>query len=160
MFPEQEKYQISLEKAKRYIQTADHLAYITFPLLKENRLLLKVLEELNLAVLNTINSILQYEYLYKRILIYQESRDNLATFKSLAHKYNITPEQINKLVEIISITEKHKKSPFEFVKNGKIVIMSDNMKTETINLEKIKDYLLEVKDILRKTTLCFTGRKI
>ena len=148
-----EKYTISIEKAKKNLQMADHLTYMTFPLVKENRLLLKVLDELYLSVFNTINSILQYEYLYKRIQIYKDPRENFRTFKKLAEKYNLKEEQLNKIIEILNIGEKHKKSPFEFIKNNKIVIMSDNLKTTTLDIDKIKDFLLETKDFLRKTDL-------
>lgn len=60
MIPPQERYILSLEQAKKHIQTADHLAYITFPFIKENKLLLKILEELNSSILNIMNAILQY----------------------------------------------------------------------------------------------------
>jgi len=148
-----EKYITSLEKAKKNLQMADHLTYMTFPLVKENKLLLKVLDELYLSVFNTINSILQYEYLYKRIQLYKDPRENFRTFRKIAARYNIKEEQLNKLIEILSIGEKHKKSPFEFIKNNKIVIMSDNLKTETLTIEKIKAFLLETKDFLRKVDI-------
>lgn len=140
----------SLAYATKCLQTADHLAYITFPLVKEKRLLLKILSELSNFTLNAINSVLQYEYYWKRIHIYTEARANLQTFKSLASRYEISQEQVIKMMEILSLNEKHKKSPFEFVRNDKIVIMSEGMHTDIINLEKIKGFLVETKDILRK----------
>ena len=36
------------------------------------------------------------------------------------------------------------------MKKDKIIIMSDGMQPDTLNLEKIKSYLIEVKDIIRK----------
>ena len=42
-------------------------------------------------------------------------------------------------------------SPIEFVKNEKIIILSENLKIETINIEKIKEFLLLSKNILAKT---------
>jgi len=160
MLPETEKYQISLEKAKKSLQTADHITYVTFPLIKEHRLLLKVLEELGISLLNIVNAILQYEYLYRKIPIYQDSASNFNTFKNLASKYNISQEQLNKIMEILKLAERHKKSSFEFMKHNKIVIMSQSMETEVITLEKIKDYLTEVKDIIRKAFNNISGRKI
>lgn len=148
-----EKFILSLEKARKSLEMADHLTYMTFPLVKENRLLLKVLDELYLSVLNTINSILQYEYAYKRIQIYKDAKENFRTFMDLAEKYKISQEQLKNLIEILNLGEKHKRSPFEFVKNDKIVIMSDNLKTATLNLEKIKRFLLETKDFIRKASL-------
>jgi len=62
-----ERFLESLDKAKRLIQTADHLSYVTFPLIKEKRLLLKILEDISDSVVYTINAILQYEYIHKRV---------------------------------------------------------------------------------------------
>ncbi len=146
-----EKYQVSLEKAKQSLGIADHMTYVTYPVVKENKLLLKVLEEINQSLIGTINAILQYEYLYKRIQIYKDAKENFKTFKKLTSKYQITQEQFEKIKEIITLARKHQKSPLEFSKNNKLVIMSDNNKPSTITIEKIKNYLLEAKDTLRKT---------
>ena len=90
------------------------------------------------ALLQIINSILQYEYYYKRIRIWKEAEQNFNTFKKVCPWYDIGLKELESIIEIIKLFEKHKKSPFEFVKNDKIVIMSDNMKTETVTLEKTK----------------------
>ena len=148
-----ERFILSLDRAREQIQTADHLTYITFPLIKENKLLLKILEGIYSGIANIINAILQYEYMYKRIQIYASARDNFETFKRITGRYNISSEQLSKIIEIFSLVEHHKKSPFEFVKNGKIVIMSENMKAEILTLEKIKMFLLEAKDVLRKASI-------
>ena len=147
---QQERYILSLEKAKKSLELADHLTYMTFPIVKENKLLLKVLDELYSSIINAINSILQYEYLYKRIQIYKDARENFRTFKRIASRYNIQEEQLNRIIEILSLGEKHKNSPLEFSKKDKIIIMSDNSKIETLTLEKIKSFLTETKDIIRK----------
>ncbi|MBU3906829.1 MAG: hypothetical protein KKA64_01120 [Nanoarchaeota archaeon] len=149
----QEKYFESLKQARKAMQIADHMTYITFPLVKEKRLLLKVLSELGSSVLSTINAILQYEYTWKRIQLYSDARANFDTFKRVSARYKINAEQLMKLTEIIRLAERHKKSPFEFIKNDKIVIMSDGMQTDTITLEKIKGFILESKDFLRKASL-------
>lgn len=146
----EEKFLLSLEKAQQQLQTADHLIYMTFPLIKENKLLLKALEEIYSSILNTINTILQYEYAYKRIHLYSDAKENFRIFKAIAPRYSISQEQMSKIIEIMAITEKHKKSPFEFVKQDKIVIMSEGMKTDTITLETMKDYLIETKNFLKK----------
>lgn len=153
MDPKSTKFIINLDTARKSLQTADHLTYVTFPLLKEQRLLLKVLEELQEAVVNIINAILQYEYSNRRIMIYNNARENFNTFKKIAMQYNISQEQLGKILEIMTLAEKHKKSPFEFVKSDRIVIMSDNMNPETLNLDKIKVYIIEIKDFLRKTSI-------
>jgi len=144
------RFFLSLEKAKKSLQIADHLTYMTFPIVKENKLLLKGIEELYLAIINAINAILQYEYTYKRIQIYKDAKENFRTFQRVALRYSINQEQLSKITEILTLAEKHKKSPFEFSKNDKIVIMSDNSRIDTLNIDKIKAFILETKDFLRK----------
>jgi len=148
-----EKYIESLDTAARAIQIADHMAYITFPLVKEKRLLLKILSELNSSLISIMNAILQYEYSQKRIQLYRDARENFNTFRHIASSYNINQEQLKIIIEIISLAEKHQKSPFEFVKDDKVVIMADGMKSYTITIDKIKLYVLEAKDFLRKANI-------
>lgn len=148
-----EKYQVSLENAKKSLEMADHLTYMTFPLIKENKLLLKILDELSNSIISIVNAILQYEYLHKRIQLYKDARENFRTFKEIAKKYRVGEKQLNKITELLTLRERHKKSPFEFVRKEKVIIMSDNLKTDILTIEKIKEFLLETKDFLRKVSL-------
>ena len=54
---------------------------MTFPLVKDKKLLLKILLELKKGLAHIINAILQYEYLYKRIRLSQDSKSNFNVFK-------------------------------------------------------------------------------
>lgn len=147
-----EKFLENLEKAKNLIRTADHLIYMTFPLVRDKKLLLKIISEIRNGIANCINSILQYEYLYKRISLYQEPKTNFKTFKEkCATKYGIMPEEIILILELFEIVEEHEKSPMEFVKDEKVVILSENMKQKTLTVEKTKEFLAMAKNILRKT---------
>lgn len=147
-----EKFLEYLKTAEEKIQTADHMIYITFPLIKDKRLLLKILSEMNIIVLNIINSILQYEYLYKRIDLTKDAKTNLRIFtQQCALRYQITEQEIKLILELIDLAEKHKKSPFEFIKEEKVVILSETLKPSTITLEKAKEFLITTKSIFKKT---------
>jgi len=147
-----EKFLEYLAEAQKKLELASHMTYVTYPLIKEKRLLLKILTELNLSILNNINSILQYEYLYKEIELTNNAKTNFNIFiRKCAPKYKITEHDVKKIIELFNLVEKHKNSPFEFVKNDKVVIMSDNLKTDTISLEKIKEFLYIAENILKKT---------
>jgi len=146
-----EKFIENLDKAAKNLQTADHMLYMTYPIVKEKRLLLKILNEIYLVMLGIVNAVLQYEYLYKRISLYKDAKANFQVFRErCAPRYNISKEQVQKILEIFNLTEKHKKSPFEFVRKDKVVIMTNALKTDTITIEKMKDYILTAKDVLRK----------
>ncbi|RLG16215.1 hypothetical protein DRN69_01365 [Candidatus Pacearchaeota archaeon] len=146
-----EKFLEYLQKSEKIIKTIDHMTYVTFPLIKDKKILLKILLETKTAITNCINSVLQYEYLYKRIDLYKNPKTNLRTFvEKCASRYRITQKEISLILELFEIEEKHKQSSMEFFKDGKIVILSENMKTDAIKIEKIKEFLDTAKSVLMK----------
>ena len=147
-----EKFIENLKEAEKIIKINDHMVYVTFPLIQDKNLLLKILLETKIAIAKCINSILQYEYLYKRIKIYKDAETNFKVFKEkCAPRYKITNQQTNLIIELFDLVEKHKKSPLEFMRNGKIVILSENLIPKTFTFEKTKEFLELSKDILKKT---------
>ena len=154
-----EKFEELIENAKRHIRTADHITYVTFPLLKEKRLLLKVLDDMYLVMVSIINAILQYDYVYKRINLYKSPLENFKIFRQrCAKRFGITDEEINSVIEVFKIVNQHKNSPFEFMRKDRIVIMTDNLHTETISIEKIKQHLAYTKSMLSKAELVIKSR--
>ncbi len=147
-----EKFIQNILQAEKIIKTADHMAYVTYPLIKDKRLLLKIIRETKNAVAMCINSILQYEYLYKRIQLYPNPKSNLETFMSKsAKRYNIDNHELKKILDLFEIAERHKQSSMEFIKNGKIIILSENLNHIEVGIEKTKEFLTLSKDILKKT---------
>lgn len=145
-----EKFQEHLQKADSSLKTADHLIYITFPLIKENRLLKKILEGLGDSAYSLFWAILEYEYLYKRIRLQQDVDSNFDNLNRCAARFNISNEEIENLKKILAVVNKYKESPFEFIRKDKLVMMSENLKTESINLEQLKKYLNYMKSIISK----------
>ena len=146
-----EAYQLLARKAFNNFKAADHLTYITLPLLKDTRLILTVLENLNLSLINGMNSILEYERLYRRISALPENLDlRLDIFKVVGKRHNVTEEELNLIRSIKNILERHKNSPVEFSRPGKFVICADDFKIKTVSVEEIKQYLILAKGFLRK----------
>jgi len=147
-----EKFQENLGDAIKNLQIADHMTYITLPLVNDKRLLLKIFDNIYKSIIGCINAILNYEYLYKRIKIYSNVNENMQTFaQKCAKTYGLTNEQIKKIQQIITLNKQHKQSAMEFVKQERIVIMSDSLGTQIIDIQKIKEYLLLAKELLMKT---------
>ena len=95
-----------------------------------------------------MNAILNYEASYKRIRLYNGFNDNLDTFIRIGKNYNLSNEQIKRIKEFIDLNKKHKQSAMEFVKQDKVVIMSDNLRTQILDLIIIKKYLLLAKELM------------
>ncbi len=147
-----EKFLEYLQESEKIVRTVDHMVYITFPLIKDKKLLIKIIMEIKKAVASCINSILQYEYIFKKINLSKDSRFNFKTFiEKSAPEYKISPEEIKQILNLFEIVERHKQSNFEFMRNEKIIILSENMRQEYVNLERIKEFLSLSKSILKKT---------
>jgi len=147
-----EKFHQDLKEAIKALQIADHMTYVTFPLVNEQRLILKIFDEIYKSIIKCINAILNYEYMYKRIKLYTDNTENIRTFTQKCAKiYNLKNEQTKKILEILELNKKHKQSVMEFVKRDRIVILSDSLKTQTLDIHTVKDYLLVAKELLMQT---------
>ena len=147
-----EKFLENILEAEKTIRKLDHILYVTYPIIKEKRLLLRILVETKSAITKCINSILHYEYLYKKIKLSRDSNENLRTFKvKCAPKYDISFSEVKLIMELFNIMEKHRQSSFEFRKEDKIVILSENSNPKIIIFEDTKEFLALAKNILEKT---------
>jgi len=141
---ESQKY---LKEAFKHLQLADHLMYVTLPIVKEKRLLIKILEEIYKAIINSIYALFYYNNESINVKI-SETEDTINNFFKIANKYPFTSKQIKTIKEIIEIFDEHKKSVMEFVKKEKVVIMSDKLKTKLLDIITLKDYLYTLKEFL------------
>ena len=141
----------NLSDAEALIQKIDHMVYVTYPVVRDKRLVLKILLETKDAVVKIINSILQYDYLYKRIRLSKDPKENLKIFKiKCAPRYNIDVNEIKLIMNLFELVERHKKSPFEFRKEEKIVILSEDSQPKVIVIDDTKEFLALAKKILEK----------
>jgi len=145
-----EKYQESLVRARRSLKTAEHMTFVSYPMLNEKRLLLKILEELADSLISSINAVLQFDHIKNKTRIYGNAQENFQLFKRISGAYGLSETETKKIEEILSIAEKHKKSSFEFVKNDTIVIMADGFATEAITIDKIRKFFIETRMIFEK----------
>lgn len=145
------QHEENLKEAARHLQIADHMTYVTYPLVNEHRLLLKIFDEIYASMINCVNAILNYEALYKRIKLYSGFQDNFDTFIRIGKNYELNNEQLKMIKDIIELNKKHKTSAMEFVRQEKVVIMSDGLGTQIIDLITIKRYLLLAKELMVKT---------
>lgn len=146
-----QQYEEDLRAALKHLQIADHITYVTYPLVNEKRLILKVLEEVTLGIMSSINCMINYKYPLKKIKLDNNNLEEI--LKEVSKDYDLTNEQIMKIKEILELNEKHKKSGMEFVKDEKVVVLSDNLTLQTINIQKIKEFLLLAKRLIIKFNL-------
>lgn len=132
-----EDWQENIKKARQHFQIADHMTYVSFVILKENRLMIKIINELYISATSLIKAILKYEEDRGNVRLYTDSNLNFRTFKGVYKKY-ISEEEFKNLVLIMRLERQHKDSPMEFVKKDTLVIMNED-RYETINIEKLRE---------------------
>ena len=144
-----ERWEGCLERAKKHFKIADHMAYVTFSLLKENRLMMKIVSEIAKSVSELIKAFLYYEYSYKRVKLYRDAQRNLKTFiEKIALRY-INKEDLKKIIRVLEIEKKHKDAPVEFVRKDKFVILLGD-RYETLTIDVVKEFLSTARVFLSK----------
>ncbi len=148
-----EKYELSLQNAKKTLQVADHMMNVTYKVVSDPKLLLAIIERINMSLQYALGSVLHYERLYKRIPPFQEDFDSMFNaFKArITRRYNINIEYITLIQDIRNILAEHKKSPVEFRRNDKFVICSDTYRLKVISIDNIKGYIEKAKGFIRET---------
>jgi len=150
-----------LYEANKAFKTADHLTYITYPLIKETKLLIAIVENLYSALVKGIEAILEYDQLYKRIsLLPQDFQSKFEIFKTeSAKRYGINDKHLKLVDDLKEIITYHKKSPLEFTRKDKYVIYLNNFRIRTIDFKKIKEDLEQVNIFIKKINLIFKDER-
>jgi len=147
-----EKFQLLKEEALKNYRIADHILNVTYPLIKDTKLLLGVTENLFLALTQAMSSILHHERLFKLVPPFH---DNFESKFNLLHqkrsRYNIQQEHLDLMLELKEIILLHKKSPVEFRKKDRFIICTKNYKVKAITANQLKNYLKKTKGFLDLT---------
>ncbi|VVB79676.1 Uncharacterised protein [uncultured archaeon] len=136
-----------INESKTYFKNANHLAYVSLTLLKENRLLIKILLDLHKSAVSLIKAYLEYSAKTDKIALSKDPHKNLTIFiEKIAPNY-LKKEQIDDLVRILKLARQHKDAPLEFVKRDKFVIFN-NGNYEIITAESIKHLIYSLNQAI------------
>lgn len=147
-----ERFKELIQKANRAIKTADHLTYMTFPLVNDTRLLITIVENLHSAAVDSMDALLYYDWLFKRISQMPEDfRSRLEIFRRYSvMRYNLPRESALLIQDINELVDHRRKSPMEFVRRDKLVLCTNDYRMKTVNFAKVKNYNNQVKELVKK----------
>ena len=147
-----EKFQELRDSASKKLQVADYMLTMTYPLVRDPKLLLSVAENLFLAYSYSISSLLHYERLFKRIPFFHDDfRSKLDMFADRClGKYGIDSENVGIIMDLREMIVAHKKSPVEFSRKDSFVICDGDYRFRTISPSIIKGYVEKAKLFIRK----------
>lgn len=138
---------IMLDQASSLIKHADHLAYVTYKIVNEPKLLKNIFEKIWQATQILVKALLRYEQLYKRV-------DNVSysSFKRIANKYEINDVELGVIEKILQLNDAMKNSTIEFSRQNKLVIMNGGFRSTSLSIDNIKEFLLVLKMVNKKIT--------
>ncbi len=153
-----EKFQVLRENAKKTVRMADHILTVTYPLLKDPKILVSAAKNIFSAAEQAMTSVLEHERLFKRIPSYQDNFESkFRVFKEkIVPRHNISPGHVKTIRELKDILSAHKESPVEFTRKEKYVICSDDYDMKTLSEKQLKNHLKNTKIFIEQASLLTT----
>ena len=136
----------------KHFNTADHLVFVTYPLVKDVKLLLQVVDSLYKSMVLMVDVLLVYERTYRRIGSYSDNYEQkLQIFRDYCvPRYGFSKEFFPLLDELRVLVEAHRSSPVEFKRDDMYIICNEDYQMRTISLEQVKGYVLNAKPFILK----------
>ncbi len=150
-----EKFQEELTEGRRQLRVADHLVSITYPLVKDNKLLLTAAESLFAAGKSLMASLLHYEEAFKRIPHFKDDYESMVYwFRSKCMpSYNLSRDYRVAIDSLKRLFDDHNSSVVEFSRRDSFVICSDSYNVRKVTVTQLKEYV----GILRRMLLDVEG---
>jgi len=140
----------SKEKAIQQYDAAFHLLNVTFPLVRDPKLLIGVINNIFSSLEYSMDTILEHERQLKLVPPYPENfQSKLNIFRYRSMKRNNVPNPIvNLMMELRELLDLHKRSPMEFQRGNRFVICSKDYRLKVISIKEIREYLNQNKEFL------------
>jgi hypothetical protein len=136
-----ELYQELLQTARKQIELADHMLYVTYSMVQETKFLLAIANHVINAARLALQSLLEFEILYKRLEHYNKTFvSEIAIYRNkLSLKYNFDNKYLKLLERLYEIQKYDSQSIMRFKKGDKY-ILSTGDKISSIDLDSLKRY--------------------
>jgi hypothetical protein len=142
-----EQYEFLKEKAFEKLNTADHLLFTTYPVVRDPKLLMSVLENINTGLNYAVACVLHHQRSLNKIPYFEETnKSRLEMFKNaVAPNLGLNPSYVKLISDVRATVLANKKSPVTFVKNDKLVICSPKYDIKALDANIVKRQLFEAK---------------
>jgi len=138
-------------RASEFIRRADHMFYMTYPLVRDNKLIITMAENICNGMNYAIDALLMHEREYKRISPYpDEFGIKLDIFRKIAARYDINKESVNMIIDLKMFLEERKNSKMEFIKNDKYMLFNQKQELKSLGIDKLKQNLNISKEFIKR----------
>jgi len=141
-----ERFQISKQNALQRIKAADHMLTQTYPMIRDARILLSVVNNIYQALEHCVSAVLYYDRLLRKIPPFHDNFESkFHVFRNASAMHHNLTGYIPLISAVKEIEERHKSSAVEFSKKDSFVICDENYQYKVINAESLKKLLNEAK---------------
>lgn len=140
------KYINDIETFNTKIKRIEKLLFLS-KFFKNKKLFLTSLEEQNHAGKILLTSILKYHHAKGLITISKIPEENLKNLKDIIAKEWGIQKEIENILKLFELHKKHKESPIEFMKKGKIIILDKHQNIEKISIHELTLFTTSIKII-------------
>ena len=132
-----------LKDAQKELNIADHMVYVTMPLLTDKNLFISMVDHLYKSMFYSVMCFLKNEMYYKRLFAIPSGERDIVDFflRKYTHNLGIDKEMLEMIRRMTNIGIATSKSYTQFKRSDKIVVLSQNYKVLEVNKEAIKKYL-------------------
>ncbi len=141
-----------ISEAINEVKVADHMLTMTYPLIRDPKMLIAILQKLLNASNKALDTAIRLEYEWKRInAIPQNFNAKIDILrKGFIKEYNFTNQEIKTVKDIYRIILEHKNASIEFSRHEKFIISDNDYRLRTISVDQIKRYIPLVKSFIEK----------
>jgi len=137
------------KEAQRQLTLADHLLTMTYPLVKDSKLLVGIMQNISQANNNIITGVLYMASKSQQIIPTTTFATRFSQCKTFLKPFNIIPKEDFEVFQAVhDLEEEHKKSPVTFSRDQKYVLCGDDYTLTTLTEKNLKSFLQQAKKIL------------
>ncbi|PIN70642.1 hypothetical protein COV93_00665 [Candidatus Woesearchaeota archaeon CG11_big_fil_rev_8_21_14_0_20_43_8] len=146
-----EKFRDNLKAAVRSVSVADHMLTQTYPLIKDEKLLIGVTDKIRESCMKAFQAALDYEHIYNQVPPYHESYGPIIeAFAKYCKKYKVDKDSLDSARNVGLIIDEHKRCPVEFTRKGQFVICSDDYDLKKVSVRDLSRFISTTKEIITK----------
>ena len=146
-------YLAARDRAKQYFNSASHLLKVTFPVVKDPKLLLGVIHHLHLSMEQCLEAILSHD---QQLQLVPKSLDTFqAKIAAFRHKscrrHNIPIELLNALVSLKEIVDLQQRSTMQFPRGPRFVLSTSDYRFKAISVADVQKYSQQAEQLIAVT---------
>jgi len=139
----------TLKDAIKSLQTADRMLTMTYPLVKDEKLLVAVLDNIYLAASGAINAILENQREQKKIPPYQKDLDSKMNMMRLkvCEELKIDPKELTFIEYLKELVKAQRNSNVKFSRNDQRVFLKDEQ-IKTLSKLRLETHIQKAKNLV------------